>query len=117
MNYGRKSLKKAQKRQEIKVARVVRALMWNSTLSVVTVMVSVCLISVFFMFGVLNGIFQSSPGISTLDVVPDGYATVIYDTNGKKITQLVAEDSNRSYVNGEQISHPCVCFCASTILF
>lgn len=106
MNYGRKSLIKAQKGQEIKVARIVRMLMWNSTLTVITIMVSICLISAFFMFGILNGIFQSSPSISTLDVVPVGYATVIYDADGKKITQLVAEDSNRSYVNSEQIAQP-----------
>lgn len=106
MNYSKRNLIKAQKKHDIKVGRIVRMLTWNSTLAVITALISICFIGAFFVFGVLNGIFQSSPSISTLDVVPVGYATVIYDSDGTKITQLVAEDSNRSYVNSEQISQP-----------
>lgn len=104
MNYGRQNLIKAQKKQELWIARICKMFIWNTTLSLITILTAICFISAFFLFGVLNGIFQSSPSISTLDVVPVGYATVIYDSDGKKMTQLVAEDSNRSYVNEDQIS-------------
>ncbi len=53
--------------------------------------------------GMFNGILSSAPDISTLDVVPVGYATVVYDCEGHEMTKLVAQNSNRSYVTMDKI--------------
>lgn len=104
MNFTRQNIKKAQQNQGNYGTKIWHLFRNTFFVSVMGVIISVGFVGVFFVVGVLNGIFQSSPSISTLDVVPVGYATVIYDGEGKEITKLVAEDSNRSYVSKEQIS-------------
>lgn len=53
--------------------------------------------------GAYKGILSSSPDISALDVVPKGYATVVYDCEGHEMAKLVSENANRSYVTMEKI--------------
>jgi len=64
---------------------------------------AVGIIGICFGIGIFKGILASAPDISSLDVRPTGYATVVYDSTGKQIAKLVGTDSNRSYVNMDQI--------------
>ena len=53
--------------------------------------------------GAFKGIISSAPTITFLDVVPEGYATTVYDSEGHEMTKLIAENSNRTYVNMDKI--------------
>ena len=53
--------------------------------------------------GAFKGIISQAPDISALDVVPEGYATTVYDSEGHEMTKLIAENSNRTYVSMEKI--------------
>lgn len=53
--------------------------------------------------GAFNGILASAPSIDTLDLMPTGYATLVYDSEGHEMTKLVASNSNRSYVTMDKI--------------
>ena len=53
--------------------------------------------------GVFMGVIATAPDISNVDVAPAGYSTTVYDRNGKVITKLVAENSNRVYVTIDKI--------------
>ena len=54
-------------------------------------------------FGAFQGIIESAPDISTIDVSPNGYATKVYDCNGEEIQTLASSGANRTYVTLDQI--------------
>ena len=56
-------------------------------------------------FGVFNGIVEpvNEMDISLDDLMPNGYATMVYDAEGNQIQKLVAESANRTYVQSEMI--------------
>lgn len=54
-------------------------------------------------FGVVNGVIDSAPDISTIDVSPSGYSTTVYNSDGAETIKLVSEGANRVYVEMEQI--------------
>lgn len=53
--------------------------------------------------GIVNGLMETAPGIESINVVPDGYATTILNEKGKIVDTLVGKDANREYVTLEQI--------------
>lgn len=68
------------------------------------------IIVVFFAFlggvagvGFINGILKSSPSIEQISVVPSGYKTSIYNSEGDLIETLVGAGSNREYVTIDHI--------------
>ena len=103
MNYGLKGVRKKQQAlnsKEIKMKKMGKVFFLKA--------LCVCLVSAFILIGcvgigMFKGILSSAPDISTLDVVPDGYATVVYDSEGHEMTKLVAENSNRNYVTMDKI--------------
>lgn len=103
MNYGIKGVKKKQaalnsKDKKIKKMGgvfILKALFFLS--------IAGCILLACVGMGMFKGILSSAPDISTLDVVPVGYATVVYDCEGHEMTKLVAQNSNRSYVSMDKI--------------
>lgn len=53
--------------------------------------------------GAAQGIIASAPDISAIDVTPDGFATRIYDADGKEIQTLSATGSNRIPVGIDRV--------------
>lgn len=66
-------------------------------------MVSLVVIGSFAGFGVLKGLADSAPDIDQINVVPTGFTTNIYDRDGNLIQSLVGAESNRVYVEIENI--------------
>lgn len=103
MNYSRANVRKKQKElvsKGIKFRKMGGVALFK--------LVLICIISVIILagcvgLGAYKGILSSSPDISALDVVPEGYATVVYDCEGHEMAKLVAENANRSYVTMEKI--------------
>ena len=54
-------------------------------------------------FGAAQGIIQSAPDISSINVSPEGFATKIYDNDGNEIQTLAKTGANRIYAPLEQI--------------
>ena len=48
-------------------------------------------------FGAAQGIIQSAPDISSINVSPEGFATKIYDNEGNEIQTLAKTGANRIY--------------------
>lgn len=103
MNYGRKGVRKIQGElvsRGIKFRKMGGVLLLKIFLvGIVSVIVGIVCIGV----GAFKGIISSAPDISSLDVVPEGYATTVYDSEGHEMTKLIAENSNRTYVSMEKI--------------
>ena len=60
--------------------------------------IGVILITSFCVAGMLRGLCDSAPAVSSLDMMPEGYATTIYDVGHNKIQTLIGSDANREYV-------------------
>mgnify|MGYP000748527695 len=62
-----------------------------------------CIIGACLGIGAFKGILYSAPSISNVGIIPQGYATVVYDAQGNESTKLVAADSNRSWESMDKI--------------
>lgn len=103
MNYGKKGVKKKQQKLHSKTNKVGKMFLLTFLKAFLFLCLAICISGVCLGFGMFKGILASAPDISNLDYTPSGYATVVYDCNGKQITKLVSADSNRSYVGIDSI--------------
>lgn len=103
MNYGKKGVRKKQQAlnsKEIKVKKMGNVFFLKTfCLILLSAVILVGCVGI----GMFKGILSSAPDIDGLDVVPDGYATVVYDCEGHEMAKLVAENSNRTYVTMDKI--------------
>lgn len=53
--------------------------------------------------GIVNGLMETAPGIDSINVIPDGYATTILNSRGKTIQTLVGKEANRQYATLDTI--------------
>ncbi|MDO4649145.1 MAG: PBP1A family penicillin-binding protein, partial [Eubacteriales bacterium] len=53
--------------------------------------------------GSIKGIIDNAPSVDEIDIMPLGYASFLYDYNGKQLRKLAAPSSNRMPVSLEQI--------------
>ncbi len=103
MNYSRRSVTKIQ--NEL-ISRGVKFKKMGLVILLELLLLSIAAVvvgGVCVGLGAFNGIISSSPDISSLDVTPKGYATVVYDSEGHEMTKLIAENSNRTYVTMDKI--------------
>ena len=102
MNYGKESIasrrgtgSKANKKRKKKTVRTIKVFLVIFLIILVT--------GLGLTFGFIKGLVDSAPDISSINVAPSKFATVVYDTNGKEITRLVQTGSNRDYVSIDKI--------------
>ncbi|HAF25881.1 MAG TPA: glycosyl transferase [Lachnospiraceae bacterium] len=103
MNYSKRGIRKKQQMLRAKMPKLGRMLALAIFKGVLIAMVSACILGVCVGIGMFKGILASSPDISSLDVTPSGYATIVYNCDGNQITKLVSTNSNRSYVGMDSI--------------
>ncbi len=103
MNYGKRGVVKKQKTLTSKSTKLKKMCCISALKLILLGLLSVFIIVGCLGLGAFKGIISSAPDISTVQVVPTGYATVIYDAEGNEMTKLVAADSNRSWAKMSQI--------------
>ncbi len=64
---------------------------------------STMIVGICFGIGAFKGILNSAPDVDPAAVLPQGFATVVYDAKGNELTKLVAANSNRSYEEIDKI--------------
>lgn len=103
MNFSKLGIKRTlrqMKSKGIKVANLFKV----SFLQIIFIgLITVGVLGICVGLGAFNGILASSPEIDTFDLIPTGYATLVYDCEGHEMTKLVASNSNRSYVTMDKI--------------
>lgn len=65
--------------------------------------VAISIIGTFTGLGALKGMLDSAPSIDSIDVAPNGFSTIIYDSKGNEIQKLVGSQANRIYVTLDKI--------------
>ena len=53
--------------------------------------------------GVISGWISSAPDVDSISISPSGYATYIYDADGRQMQKLTTSDSNRTAVSLSQV--------------
>lgn len=103
MNYGKKGIRKKQRQLNSKSIKFSKMFLLTFMKAILVCAISACIIGACLGIGMFKGILSSAPDISSLDVTPTGYATIVYDASGRQISKLVGTDSNRTYVSKDQI--------------
>lgn len=103
MNYGKKGVSKVQKSLTSKTIKFKKMFFVSLLKIMLTAAISILVIGICFGIGMFKGILSSAPDIDPAEVLPKGYATIVYDAKGNEITKLVAANSNRSYEKMDMI--------------
>jgi penicillin-binding protein 1A len=99
MNYGKRGVRQKQRALNSLWTKLGKMFFLAIVKAFLVALVCVGTIGICMGIGMFRGILASAPDTSNLDVTPSGYATVVYNAKGQQISKLVAENSNRSYVN------------------
>lgn len=103
MNYGKKGAINRQKTLTSKSAKLGKMFGVTFFKALLICIIAVGIIGLCAGVGLFKGILDSAPDISTLDVKPSGYSSVVYDSEGNQLTKLVAQDSNRIWQSIDKI--------------
>jgi len=103
MNFGKNSIEKKQKSLSSSTRMLrerggfsfIQALFF----SFITIVVVVTCLGV----GIVRGLINSAPDISDVNIMPSGYATFVYDSNGTQLQKLTGSSSNRTSVSIDKI--------------
>ncbi|MDO4260558.1 MAG: transglycosylase domain-containing protein [Eubacteriales bacterium] len=103
MNYSKKSTSRKQKALKSKGTRMGKKMgvVFLKTLLVLVIAVGVA--GLCGGIGIIKGVIENAPDITSASVLPRGYKSVVYDADGNKTAELVAEGTNRTYVKLENI--------------
>lgn len=75
----------------------------NLTMLGIIAVLSVMLVVFFCVLGTVRGLFDSTPLVKDLEMLPEGSATTIYDIDGRPMQSLSAQDVDIEYVTIDQI--------------
>lgn len=103
MNYGKRGIHKIQKSLTSKSVKLKKMCCISALKLILIALLSLCIIGACLGIGAFKGILYSAPSITNLQVLPTGYATIVYDSKGNETTKLVAADSNRIAVSMDKI--------------
>lgn len=103
MNYSKKGVREKQRALNSKGTKIKKMMGITLVKALLIALISFCVIMLCMGIGIFNGIIATAPDISTIDVTPSGFATILYDCEGHEMTKLIAEDSNRTYVTMDMI--------------
>ncbi len=95
MNYGRAGLSRNIKGLNSRAQKRSNKIGLILSLVIFLLAVGACSMVACVGLGAFQGIIDSSPDISNIDVTPTGYSTFVYDSDGNQTAKLVSTDSNR----------------------
>ena len=103
MNYGKRGVSKIQKSLTSKTIKFKKLFFVTALKVMLTAVLSIMIVGACFGIGAFKGILSTVPDVDPASVLPQGFATVVYDAKGNELTKLVAANSNRSYEKMDRI--------------
>ena len=100
MNYSKKSTSRKQKALKSRKSKMGKKLgvVFLKTLLVLFIAVGVA--GLCGGIGIVKGVIENAPDITSASVLPRGYKSTVYDADGNKTAELIAEGSNRWLLSG-----------------
>ena len=103
MNYGKKSVSKKRNSLISRTAMMGKRAHVSFIRVLFVALITVCVVVGCVGIGAFRGIIDNAPDVNDVDISPLGYATFLYDGDGKQLRKLTAPSSNRLPVSIEQI--------------
>lgn len=97
MNYGKKEIDSKIDKINSSNKKVFNKIKLNVKIFAVIIVFTLILCAVFSGVGIVRGLTDSAPDINEKNIMPDGYPSIIYDANGKKVQKLMGINANREY--------------------
>ena len=103
MNYGKRGTSKKQKSMHSKTAKVGKKASVIFIKAFLICILALGIVGVCAGVGIVKGVIDNAPDIDNTTVIPRGYKSVMLDSEGNRIAELVTAGSNRVWVDIEKI--------------
>ena len=103
MNYSKKETSKKQKALRSKKKKVGKKLSVIFLKAFLVCMIAVVVIIGCAGVGIIKGVIDNAPDITSESVIPKGYKSTVYDSEGNKMQELIASGTNRTMVTLDQV--------------
>ncbi len=103
MNYGKESVTSRKKQINSASSKAMTKTGLTALKLLLLIFVTVIITGGCIVLGMVTGIIDSAPDISSVDVSPTGYSTKVMDCNGVEVQRLIEAGSNRIYVPIDKI--------------
>ena len=103
MNFSKENVKKKQKKISAKTQRLERRALIALLRCCLLHLSLLYLVMAGAGFGMMKGILDDAPDVSSISIKPKGFKTVIYDQDGNERNTLSTVNSNRVYVYYDDI--------------
>ena len=103
MNYGKNSTQRKRKNLTSASHKVKHKAGITALRIILLSVAGLCVIVACLGIGAFRSILDNTPDISKVNIVPNGYATFVYDTEGNFLQRLSAPSSNRTSVSIDKI--------------
>lgn len=103
MNYSKKETSRKQKSLRSKKKKVKKKLSVIFLKAFLVCMIAVGVVVVCAGVGIVKGVIDNAPDITSESVIPKGYKSTVYDSEGNKMQELIASGTNRTMVTLDQI--------------
>ena len=103
MNYGKRGTSKKKKSINSKSKQIGKKASVIFLKTFMVCMLAVVVAGVCAGVGIIKGVVDNAPDITSDSVIPRGYKSVVLDSAGNKTADLIAEGSNRVWVDIDQI--------------
>ena len=97
MNFGKKEIDSKIDKINSSNKKIFNKIKLNVKIFAVIIVFTLILCAVFSGVGIVRGLTDSAPDINEENIMPDGYPSIIYDANGKKVQKLMGINANREY--------------------
>ena len=103
MNYSKKETSKKQKALRSKKKKVGKKLSVIFLKAFLVCMIAVVVIIGCAGVGIIKGVIDNAPDITSESVIPKGYKSTVYDSEGNKMQELIASGTNRTMITLDQV--------------
>ena len=103
MNYSKKETSKKQKSLRSKKKKIGKKLSVIFLKAFLVCMLAVTVIVACAGVGIIKGVIDNAPDITSESVIPKGFKSTVYDSRGNKMQELIASGTNRTMVTIDQI--------------
>ncbi len=103
MNYSKKSTSRKQKALKSKKSMMGKKMSVVFLKTLLVLFIALGIAGVCGGVGIVRGVIDNAPDITSASVLPRGYKSTVYDIDGNKTAELIAEGTNRTYVKIENI--------------
>ena len=103
MNYSKKETSKKQKALRSKKKKVGKKLSVIFLKTFLVCMIAVAVIVGCAGIGIIKGVIDNAPDITSESVIPTGYKSTVYDAEGNKMQELIASGTNRTMITIDQV--------------